>query len=92
MAAARNPKGDKSGRGLASSASGRMGPACGPRKVEPRNRRFELWLLDTANRESGRPPARPGVSPGGYGAAGLMGACWALRRLKTALRWLQEVP
>ena len=28
MAAARNPKGDKSGRGLASSASGRMGPAC----------------------------------------------------------------
>ena len=92
MAAARNPKGDKSGRGLASSASGRLGPACRAWRVEPRNRRFELWLLDTANRERNIPPTRPGAIPGGYGAAGLMGACWALRWLKTALRWLQEVP
>ena len=58
MAAARNPKGDKSGRGLASLRAAARALlvdvfGCTP---EPGS---ELWLLDTANRESGRPAGEP---------------------------------
>ena len=69
-------------------ASGRTGPACEPLRLEPGS---ELWLSNTAIGRAGD-PRQTGGRGAGESVLGLIGACWALRRLKMALRWLQEAP
>ena len=77
MAAARNPKGDKSGRGLRSRPTTALLVdllGCTP---EPGS---ELWLLDTANRRETDPRTNRRL----WRRGACLGAYWGLLGLKTA--------
>ena len=67
------------------------GPCLWSRRCGTFRRSSELWLSNTAIGRAGD-LRRTGGHVAGESVLGLIGACWALRRLKMALRWLQEVP
>ena len=82
-AAARNPKGDKSGRGLASLRAAARALLVDP-PVWNLPKEFRAVAVKHSYRESGRPAPEPRSlwRPRGWGAC--VGAYWGLLGLKTA--------